>query len=209
MTEENTVRHESGNDITRITINMDRQTWIQLNVYGSILDVGCGENGWIFKDSIWKNIVHYADIDDRDGVSPFTQCDAHDLPFDDKSFDTVCINELLEHVTDPHKVIQQAIRVAIHRVVFTIPCEYDWPLELKPFFTQEDRIKESGKTAHELYKETSKDVKTYNAIDTHQAYHNRWFDDKSLLELLQTYKFVVWKLTQPGGWVHYVGVITP
>lgn len=37
-------------------------------------------------------------------------CDVLELPFDDKAFDVVCSNELIEHVTDAEKAILEMIR---------------------------------------------------------------------------------------------------
>lgn len=39
-------------------------------------------------------------------------CDAHDLPFDDKSFDGVIVQAVLEHVVDPNRCVEE-----IHRVL--------------------------------------------------------------------------------------------
>lgn len=46
----------------------------------------------------------------------------HDrLPFEDKSFDTVIMLELLEHVEDPDKLLSEAVRVARRNVLITVP----------------------------------------------------------------------------------------
>ncbi|MBN1867560.1 methyltransferase domain-containing protein [Candidatus Sumerlaeota bacterium] len=39
-------------------------------------------------------------------------CDAHDVPFDDASFDGVVVQAVLEHVADPHRCVEE-----IHRVL--------------------------------------------------------------------------------------------
>jgi SAM-dependent methyltransferase len=38
-------------------------------------------------------------------------CDAHDLPFEDGSFDAVTIAAVLEHVTDPGRCVEEVYRV--------------------------------------------------------------------------------------------------
>jgi hypothetical protein len=46
-------------------------------------------------------------------ASPNTQvvADAHQLPFDDSSFDGVWIQAVLEHVLEPHRVVEEICRV--------------------------------------------------------------------------------------------------
>ena len=39
-------------------------------------------------------------------------CDAHDIPFEDETFDGVIVQAVLEHVVDPHRCVQE-----IHRVL--------------------------------------------------------------------------------------------
>jgi SAM-dependent methyltransferase len=38
-------------------------------------------------------------------------CDAHDLPFEDASFDVVCAESVLEHVCDPQRCVAEIVRV--------------------------------------------------------------------------------------------------
>lgn len=54
----------------------------------------------------------------------FQFADATQLPFDDASFDTVILGELLEHLTHPTTVISEAHRVLRDngRLVVTVPC---------------------------------------------------------------------------------------
>lgn len=73
------------------------------------------------------------------------------LPFEDKSFDTVLMFELLEHVQDPGSVLKEAGRVARKNILITVPdnseflmlkacgLTYEHMLELDHlrFFTQE------------------------------------------------------------------------
>jgi 2-polyprenyl-3-methyl-5-hydroxy-6-metoxy-1,4-benzoquinol methylase len=47
------------------------------------------------------------------------------LPFSDRSFDTVLIFEVLEHVTDPNVVLREAFRVARKNVLITVPNSED------------------------------------------------------------------------------------
>jgi len=51
----------------------------------------------------------------------FVCCDAHHLPFRDKSFETVYSKALLEHVDYPTTVLKEMLRVARNRVRFIVP----------------------------------------------------------------------------------------
>src|SRR5258708_37519722 len=49
--------------------------------------------------------------------------DASQLPFPDESFDTVVLGEIIEHLTQPERVLREAKRVLRHggRVIITVP----------------------------------------------------------------------------------------
>lgn len=78
-----------------------------------ILNIGCGINpcGWS-----GSHCTHF-DIDVWDYPN-FVQGDAHNLPFPDNSFATAVMGDMLEHVVDPVRVLQEAARVA-PKVVMT------------------------------------------------------------------------------------------
>jgi SAM-dependent methyltransferase len=46
-------------------------------------------------------------------------CDAHDIPFEDETFDGVIVQAVLEHVVDPHRCVTE-----IHRVLKPRGCVY-------------------------------------------------------------------------------------
>ena len=74
------------------------------------------------------------------------------LPFEDKSFDTVIMFELLEHVQNPEQVLKESKRVALKNILITVPncgefealknygMTYDHFLDLDHinFFTKQD-----------------------------------------------------------------------
>jgi len=71
----------------------------------SVLIVGAGSSGRLLEDVD----VTTTDIQELPGVD--VVCDAHDLPFEEGSFDAVIAIALLEHVFDPGRVESEMRRV--------------------------------------------------------------------------------------------------
>src|SRR5947209_6594551 len=71
----------------------------------SVLVVGAGSSGRLLQDVD----VTTTDIQELPGVD--VVCDAHDLPFEDGSFDAVIAIAVLEHVFDPNRVESEIRRV--------------------------------------------------------------------------------------------------
>ncbi len=76
---------------------------------GKILDIGCGTKPFkslLDKDSLYIG-MEYSGLTQR----PDLFGDANRLPFKDMSFDGVLLNEVIEHMPDPSKGIEEAYRV--------------------------------------------------------------------------------------------------
>ena len=67
-----------------------------------ILIVGSGER-------TYSGDVTYTDVAFAPGVSCI--CDAHDLPFENESFDAIFADSVLEHVCDPQRCVSEFVRV--------------------------------------------------------------------------------------------------
>jgi SAM-dependent methyltransferase len=93
----------------------------------SILDVGCGNGAYVAA-------LRRAGLDcrgvehDRACVAecvkrglPVQEMDAHRLDFEPKSFDTVTMIEVLEHLPDPTRAIAELFRVARQNVIISVP----------------------------------------------------------------------------------------
>ena len=64
-------------------------------------------------ESVTKNtVIDLIESDVSFGPRTMLICDAHDIPFEDESFDGVIIQAVLEHVVDPYKCCDE-----IHRVL--------------------------------------------------------------------------------------------
>ncbi len=105
-----------------------RTAWVKaklseahINQSASILDIGCGggflanelaKDGYnitgldLFQESL--NVA--ASKDDTKNVK-YVQGDAYHLPFEDESYDVVCMMDFLEHVEDVNAIIKEATRV--------------------------------------------------------------------------------------------------
>lgn len=100
----------------------------------NVLDVGCGEG---FVTAFLKERLPAAElvgVDLSDGAlayarqhfgtqATFQKADIYQLPFPDRTFDTVVCSEVLEHLEDPDRAMQELKRVARRYVVITVPLE--------------------------------------------------------------------------------------
>jgi len=91
-----------------------------------ILDFGCATGNYCKElrklgfECIGVDInKEYIKIAHSKGVEAYLIKD--NLPFDNKSFDTVIIFELLEHVHSPDKILKEAERVAKKNILITVP----------------------------------------------------------------------------------------
>jgi 2-polyprenyl-3-methyl-5-hydroxy-6-metoxy-1,4-benzoquinol methylase len=92
-----------------------------------VLDVGCGVGAYVDrlnelgKDSIGIDndpaVVEIARARGR----PVTKMSACDLEFEDRSFDSVVMIEVLEHIPEYERALREAVRVARRSVVVTVP----------------------------------------------------------------------------------------
>ena len=76
-----------------------------LNV-GSGSATGCGRK-------LWKNVLttNVTNVDIAGGDDIDLIADAHNLPFENESFDTVIMQAVIEHLHSPNKAVDEAFRV--------------------------------------------------------------------------------------------------
>ena len=95
------------------------------------LEVGCGEG--VIADKMhrrWGEVVAL-DLPDaglradwrRYHGPRFLHASAHELPFDDDQFDVVVAAEVLEHLPDPVRGLQEMARVTRRHLVLSVPRE--------------------------------------------------------------------------------------
>jgi glycosyltransferase involved in cell wall biosynthesis len=86
-----------------------------------VLDVGSGLTTPYKK--YLQTMGEYVAVDNRaEPNSGIINADAHKLPFENKEFGFVFCSEMLEHVTDPEKVVAELKRVGVHGcILFSTP----------------------------------------------------------------------------------------
>lgn len=105
----------------------------------TLLDVGSGRGVFLFpllRDFPYTNVTSLDILERRiellnyiklGGIERLTPIQANicDVSFDDNSFDVVTLLEVLEHIPDVKKAIQNAIRIAKNYIVVTVPSKED------------------------------------------------------------------------------------
>lgn len=99
----------------------------------SVLDVGCGEGFTLErlrKAKIGKHLegVDYLDLAIKLGKKTHPDLtlkkgSIYDLKYKDNSFDLVLCSEVLEHIDDPEKGLEELVRVSKKYVVLSVPNE--------------------------------------------------------------------------------------
>jgi len=85
-----------------------------------ILDLGCGSAiaGNKFKEFFQAEVIGVDIVDRRILPLPFEIIDGKNLPFPEKSFDTVLISYVLHHSQDPTLLLNEAKRVSKKIIIF-------------------------------------------------------------------------------------------
>ena len=157
-----------------------RTAWILSNckVGEKILDIGSA-SGFTFKGTELEPYVTSIDLDLYDFPN-FFQMDAHNLTFQDQSFDVAILGDILEHVEDPVQVLKEARRVA-RRLVITVPDEANWAEEIHPYSSVEDQIRDQNvSSVEELAKKAGPGIVEFHDDDFKHCFHNRFYTEESL-----------------------------
>jgi SAM-dependent methyltransferase len=111
----------------------DLKTAIGKYAHGKVLDIGCGNKPY---ESLFSNrATGYTGCDvvqsDRNKVDVI--CEATALAFPDAQFDTVFSTQVIEHVNDPFKMMQEANRVLKPDGLVIVSAPFCWELHEEPY----------------------------------------------------------------------------
>lgn len=113
---------------SRDVVSTSVLAWLDARAGRRVLDLGCGTGGYGAALSRSGRVVLVSDVDDRHvraasclGLPSVLVGANQPLPFADRSFDTVLLVEVLEHLEDPEQVIREALRVTGKRLLATVP----------------------------------------------------------------------------------------
>jgi len=77
-----------------------------------VMIIGGSVIGKGLKDLLEHPAIHFVESDVSFGPRTAVICDAHDIPFENETFDAVIVQVTLEHVLDPYRCVEE-----IHRVL--------------------------------------------------------------------------------------------
>ncbi len=103
---------------------------------GKLLDVGAGAgDAYMFLPpevkrrgvvAVEPNAAYFERMSEIAPELEQVEGSIYELPFDDKSFDTVMCSEVLEHLSEPDKGIRELVRVCRRWLVVSVPREPVW-----------------------------------------------------------------------------------
>jgi 2-polyprenyl-3-methyl-5-hydroxy-6-metoxy-1,4-benzoquinol methylase len=115
-----------------------RKEIIKRSIGDSVLEIGCADGGII--SSLANLGLHAVGVDlatpflySAQKPAEYICADGFSLPLADKSFDTVILAEILEHIDNPLKVLLEAVRVCRERIVITVPTDLNDPTHISQF----------------------------------------------------------------------------
>jgi ubiquinone/menaquinone biosynthesis C-methylase UbiE len=110
-----------------------RYAYAVSHLFGSVLDVGCGDGFGIMlmnKENAIKKItgidaqieaIQIAKMNLKGIDATVLKAEAENIPFNGNSFDCVHCGQTLEHVKDDRQALKEIRRVVRNRVVFSVP----------------------------------------------------------------------------------------
>lgn len=101
---------------------------------GSIVDMGCGEGyvlkflshqlqGNLFGLDLYPEVLQTAKENNNAG---FAAASIYQAPLKNKSVDTVLCLEILEHLEEPKRALQEMIRISKKYIILSVPWEPFW-----------------------------------------------------------------------------------
>ncbi len=104
-----------------------------VHAHGRLLDVGCGNKPYapLFAGRVREHVG--CDVVQSSDRRVDVLCPATDLPFEDASYDTVLVTQVIEHVADHGAMLAEAHRVLRDGGTLIVSGPLYWPLHEEPF----------------------------------------------------------------------------
>jgi len=195
-------------------ISLTENILSQTPSFTNAIDIGCGEGYLLFRLSERKKERLYG-LDLSEGrinttkkyvpSASLLRGDVLSLPFPDNSFDIVFCSELLEHITDYKKVVDELIRISKRSIIITVPNELPLVSVMCPkcktkhfldghvnFFTEHNlkAIFLNRNDVHICDVRKFHSIYTYNRITMKLPLFLRLFLDQNLLKLHKKISFL-------------------
>ncbi len=131
-------KYSSRNPISRYLVRnfFDKLVEVLDMTEGKVLDVGAGAgDAYMFLPqeikrrgvvAVEPNAAYFERMSSIAPELEQVEGSIYELPFDDKSFDTVMCSEVLEHLTEPDKGMRELVRVCRRWLVVSVPREPMW-----------------------------------------------------------------------------------
>lgn len=123
----------------------------------SFLDVGCGTGEYIKMVQKTGNLLIGIDVStsylartrlETSGSVNLIRADAMSLPFKDRSIDIITCSEVIEHLQEPKRAIDEIFRVATKKVILTTPNNSIRRIIFKTLLGTDELKKRSTKVGH-------------------------------------------------------------
>lgn len=111
---------------------VDLKSIIEKYGNGVVLDIGCGNKPYeyMFSEKATKYIG--CDVVQSDLRKVDIICEATNIPLDNNSFDTILCTQVVEHVSEPEKVFQEAYRLLNKKGIFIVSTNMYWQIHEAP-----------------------------------------------------------------------------
>ena len=93
-------------------------------------DIGCGDQPY---RHLFKQVTTFYGVDKSADSKADVIADVHEIPFKDSTLDALLATEILEHVSDPSKVMGEISRVLKPNGVLLLTVPFFWGLHQEPF----------------------------------------------------------------------------
>ena len=142
-----------------------------------IIDIGCNI-GETFGDKATNVDIHSLEDKRKESGDPnlvipnYIHANGEDMPFiKDKAYDVAVCSEVLEHTSDPLKLLNEAQRIA-NVIIVCVPNEYEWTPDHTPFQNSDHKRSFTEQAFFQLI--TDSGLKVVEAITLRYAGWSYW-----------------------------------